>query len=449
MAVTEGEFRRIKALLEREDFKTLQKKVREIHPYDLSELIQKFEPPQRIRVLSNLPDEVLIELVPELPEEVQLEFVEVISPKLAARLLASIPPDEMADVLGDLSLDSRRKIVGYFSKEKTTEARRLLRYPDDTAGGLMTTEVVALPMEATVSRAIRHIREKATEYEAVYYIYVTDLDNRLMGVLSLRELVLASPSTKLKEVMNPDIITVPVEMDQEEVAYTIADYDLLAVPVVDKEGKLLGIVTVDDVIDVIEEEVTEDIGHLAGTGAEIDKLIEAPVSSVVKARLPWLIFALLGGLVAGSVIGVFKDTLSSVVLLAIFIPVIMSMGGNVGIQSSTVFVRGLATGEIRKPWNYFFREIRVGLLMGVLVGAGVGIIANFWKGLPVLGFIVGTAMFATVVLATAIGIVVPKVFDRLGVDPAISTSPFVTTIEDIMGLLIYFSIATFMLIRVT
>jgi len=158
---------------------------------------------------------------------------------------------------------------------------------------------------------------------------------------------------------------------------------------------------------------------------------------------------LIGGLIAGSIIGVFTDILSSVVLLAIFIPVIMSMGGNVGIQSSTVFVRGLATGEIEDPWGYFFREIKVGLLMGLLVGLGVGVVANFWKGLPVLGLVVGAAMFATVVLATAIGIAVPKIFDKLGMDPAISASPFVTTIEDIMGLLIYFSIATYMLVTTT
>ncbi|MDP6613064.1 MAG: magnesium transporter [Candidatus Hydrothermarchaeota archaeon] len=448
MVVTEGVFREIKGLVEKEDFRALQEKVEEMHPYDLSELIQKFEAPLRDRILSHLSDELLIELVPELPEEVQLEFVEVLSPRLAARLLAAIPPDEMADVLGDLTLKSRRNIVSYFSKEKSTEARRLLRYPEDTAGGLMTTEVVVLSRETTASRAIRHIREKAKEYEAVYYIYIVDR-NKLVGVLSLRELVLASPREKLEKIMDPDIIKVPVDMDQEEVAYIIADYDLLAVPVVDKDNKLLGIVTVDDVIDVIEEEVTEDMGHLAGTGVGIDKLIEAPVLSVVRARLPWLIFALIGGLIAGSIIGVFTDILSSVVLLAIFIPVIMSMGGNVGIQSSTVFVRGLATGEIEEPWGYFFREIKVGLLMGLLVGLGVGVVANFWKGLPVLGLVVGAAMFATVVLATAIGIAVPKIFDKLGMDPAISASPFVTTIEDIMGLLIYFSIATYMLVTTT
>lgn len=449
MAVEEGVFEELKELVETGDFKTLQEKVAEMHPYDLSELIQKFKPPLRNKVLSNLSDEILIEVLPQLPEEVQLEFVEILSPRLAAKLLAEIPPDEMVDVLGDLSLDSRRKIVSYFSKEKTTEAKKLLKYAEDTAGGLMTTEVVALSKSTTVEKAIEYIRERAREYEAVYYIYVVDEEQHLVGVLSLRELVLAPPKARLEDIMNSDVIKVPVDMDQEDVAYIIADYDLLAVPVVNKEDKLVGIVTVDDVIDVIEEEVTEDMAHLAGTGAEIDKLIEAPVVSVVKARLPWLIFALMGGLIAGSVISSYKDTLSSAVLLAIFIPVIMSMGGNVGIQSSTVFVRGLATGEIENSLKYFIKEVKVGLLMGVIVGSGVGIIAHLWKGMPILGVIVGVAMLTTVILATAIGVAIPKLFDKLGVDPAISASPFVTTIEDIMGLLIYFSIASYLLITAT
>lgn len=449
MALEQRELGELKELAEKGDFEDFQKKAAEMHPHDLAELIQKLDPSMRNKVLSNLKDELLIKVLPELAEDTQLGFVEVISPDLAAKLLAKIPPDDMADVLGDLSLDSRRNIVSYFSKEKTTEAKKLLKYAEDTAGGLMTTEVVALPENTTVEKAIEYIRKKAKEFEAVYYIYVVDRRKRLVGVVSLRELVLASPKAKLRNVMNSDVIKVPAYMDQEEVAYIIADYDLVAVPVVDENDRLLGMVTVDDVIDVIEEEVTEDMAHLAGTGAMIDKLIEAPVISVVRARLPWLIFAMLGGLVAGSVISAYKETLSSVVMLAIFIPVIMSMGGNVGMQSSTIFVRGLATGEIERPLQYFLKEVKVGLLMGILIGGSIGVIAHIWKGMPALGFIVGVAMLVTVFLATAIGVAVPKLFHALGVDPAISSSPFVTTIQDITSLVIYFSIASYLLIKVS
>ncbi len=449
MALGQRELEELISLAEEGRFDEFQKRASEMHPHDIAELIQKLDPSIRNKVLSSLKDELLIKVLPELAEDTQLGFVEVISPDLAAKLLAKIPPDDMVDVLGDLSMDSRRNIVSYFSKEKTTEARKLLKYPEDTAGGLMTTEVVALPKDTTVEKAIEYIREKAKEFETVYYIYVVDDKRRLVGVLSLRELVLASPKAKLNDVMNKDVIKVPADMDQEEVAYIIADYDLVAVPVVDEEERLLGMVTVDDVIDVIEEEVTEDMGHLAGTGAMIDKLIDAPVTSVVRARLPWLIFALMGGLVAGSVISAYREILSSVVMLAIFIPVIMSMGGNVGMQSSTIFVRGLATGEIERPLQYFIKEIKVGLLMGILIGGGIGVIAHLWKGMPIIGFIVGLAMLATVFLATAIGVAVPKLFDALGVDPAISSSPFVTTIQDITSLVIYFSIASYLLIKIS
>tara|TARA_B100001964_G_C14256892_1_gene612967 strand:+ start:1111 stop:2454 length:1344 start_codon:yes stop_codon:yes gene_type:complete len=445
MVLDDDYLNKVSDLVNQKDFKNLKIKFKDIHPYDLSEIIQNLKIDQRNEILTVLPDKILIELIPELPEEIQLEFVEILSPRLAARLLTSIPPDEMTDVLGDLTIESRRKIVSYFSKEKSSEARNLLKYPDDTAGGLMTTEFVALPMETTVSETIKYIRENTKDFEAVYYVYVLS-NKKLIGVLSLKNLVLAASSSQLGNIMNPDVIKVPFDMDQEEVSHIIADYDLLSVPVVDNAKKLLGIVTVDDVIDVIEEEVTEDIAHLAGTEVKINKMVDAPAHLVVRARLPWLIFALIGGLLAGSVIEFFNETLSSVVLLAIFIPVIMSMGGNVGIQSSTVFVRGIAIGEIKEPWKYFFREIKIGLLMGLLVGITIGLIAHFWKGMPSLGFIVGASMFSTIILATTIGIAIPKMFDKLGVDPAISASPFVTTIEDIMGLLIYFSIATYLFI---
>lgn len=439
----------LKDLASKEDFVELRKKVADMLPYDLSEFLQGLTPDLRNKILSNLQYEVLIELIPELPEEMQLEFIEVLSPRQAAEFLAGIPPDEMVDVLGDLPLDIRKNIVGYFTREKHREARSLLKHRPDTAGGLMTTEVVSLTTDYTVQEAIEYIRQKAREYETVYYMYVTDSEKRLVGVLSLRDLVLAPPEAKLKEIMNTEVIKVPVDMDQEEVASLIADYDLLALPVVEKGDKLLGIVTVDDVIDVIEEEVTEDMAHMSGTSGKIDKLIDAPSISVVKARLPWLIVTLIGGLLAGSVIGLFEVVLDSVVFLIIFVPVIMAMGGNVAMQSSTVFVRGLATGEIERPMRYFLREIKIGFMMGCLVGLGTAIAAQLWKGMPILGAIAGTAMFFTVILATANGVLVPKLFDRLGIDPAISASPFVTTIQDIIGLVIYFSLATVMLLYIT
>lgn len=441
----EPEIGELRKLAEAEDYPKLRERAKVLHPHDLSEFLQGLEQEQRSQIIVNLDLAVMIDLLPELPEEMQLEYVEILPPMQAAELLAKISPDEMADVLGDLPLDTRKKIVGYFTKEKTKEARDLLKYPEDTAGGLMTTQVVALPGEYTCSEAEGYIREKATEYETVYYIYVVE-DGRLVGVLSLRELVLAPPEAKLMESMNPEVIRVQAELDQEEVARLIADYDLLAIPVVNPDDMLLGIVTVDDVIDVIDEEITEDMALLSGTGAGIDKLLEAPALEIVKARLPWLIFALVGdGLIASSVLKTFEETLASAVALALFIPVIMAMGGATGIQSSTIFVRGLAIGEIDKPGRYFLREIKVGVMMGALVAVGIALVAQVLLDTPFLGLIVGVAMFFTMTLATAIGVLIPKLFDRLGLDPAITSNPLISTTQDIIGLFIYFGIATMML----
>ncbi len=440
----EPEMEELTDLIEKEEYAAISEKAKTIHPHDLAEFLLTLDREKMIKVLLNFELAVLIELLPELPEEMQLEYVTELPPMKAAELLVGIPPDEMADVLGDLSIEVRKNIVDYFTKEKTKEAKDLLEYHEDTAGGLMTTELVALPGEFSCAKAEDYIREKATEYETIYYIYVTD-GERLAGVLSLRELVLSSPKSKLKDVMNPDPVLVPATMDQEEVTRVIADYDLIAVPVVDDEGKLLGIVTVDDVIDVMDQEISEDIARLAGTPAQIDKLLDAPVPEVVKARLPWLVITLFGGLLSGAIIGIFEQTIATILTLAVFIPLIMGMGGNVGTQSSTVYIRGLATKDVDNKLSYFLREIRVGMLMGLAVGIGVGIAALAWHKSPMLGLVVGVSMFFAVTVASTMGVLAPSIFDRLGIDPAITAGPFITTASDVTGLIIYFSLATLLL----
>ena len=388
---------------------------------------------------------ILVDLLPELSDERQVEFIEILPPERAAELLMKMPSDEGVDVLENLAPDVKRKVLRYFTEEEREEARRLLRYPSDTAGGIMTTEVVHLNTDNTVKEAIDYIREKARDFETIYYVYVVGKDKRLVGVLSLRDLVLATTDDMLKDVMNPDVIKVNAGMDQEAVARITADYDLTVVPVVDENDILLGIVTVDDVLDVIEEEVVEDMGHLAGTGEKLDKLIDASTWSVVRARLPWLIFALFGGLISAYILKFFETTLAAFITLALFIPAIMALGGNVGVQSSTIFIRGLATNDIEKPGRYFLRELKIGFIMGVLLGIGIAMVAQLVVQMPMLGVIVGTSMFFTMTLASATGILIPTFFNRVGVDPAVSSSPFITTTQDILSLTIYFTLATAML----
>ncbi len=446
IAVDEATARRLQWLIEEREWEELEKEIAKLHPHDLSEFVQSLKDEQRRQVLTRLSPKLVAQFLPELKDEIQAELLELLPPRAAAELLLYLQPDERADVLSLLSPEVRQAIMRYMPEKLRKEARALLRHPSDSAGGLMTTRVLALPKDMTVEEAVRFIRRHAGEYETIYYLYVVDEKGKLVGVLSLRELVLAPGKRKLGEVMNPDVIAVPLEMDQEEVAKIVADYDLAAVPVVDKDGKLAGLVTVDDVVDVIEEEIVEDMGQIAGTGVGVDRLIEAPALEVVKARLPWLLVALLGdGLVAASILKRFEETLASVVALSLFVPAIMTMGGNVGLQTSTIFIRGLATKEINDRLRYLMREIRIGITMALLAGVAVAVFAQLIVGKAVIGLIVGIAMFAAMSLASIMGVVIPWIFEKLNIDPAIASGPFMTTTQDITGLVVYFTLASLLL----
>jgi magnesium transporter len=446
IAVDEATERRLQWLIEEREWEELEQEIAKLHPHDLSEFVQSLKDEQRRQVLTRLSPKLVAQFLPELRDEIQAELLELLPPRAAAELLLHLQPDERADVLSLLSPEVRQAIMQYLPAKLRKEARALLKHPSDSAGGLMTTRVLALPKDMTVEEAIRFIRQHAGEYETIYYLYVVDEKGKLVGVLSLRELVLAPGKRKLGEVMNPDVIAVPLEMDQEEVAKIVADYDLAAVPVVDDKGKLVGLVTIDDVVDVIEEEIVEDMGQIAGTGVGVDRLIEAPAMEVVKARLPWLLVALLGdGLVAASILKRFEEALASVVALSLFVPAIMTMGGNVGLQTSTIFIRGLATKEISDRLRYLLREVKIGITMALLAGAAVAVFAQLLVGKPIIGLIVGVAMFCAMSLASVMGVVIPWIFEKLKIDPAIASGPFMTTTQDITGLVVYFTLASLLL----
>jgi magnesium transporter len=297
----------------------------------------------------------------------QAEILRLLSGDQARVILSDMASDDAADLIGELSPEEAQEVLDSIGEEESRDFGDLLKYPEDSAGGIMTTEYISLPADLAVEEAIARLREIAPRAETIYYVFVVDDAGRLIGVLSLRDLIASSDGVLLKDIMRRNVISVNAELDQEEVARVVSKYDLLAVPVVDDQERLLGIITVDDVIDVMEQEATEDIYRFAGAGeVEGMELTEASVGKVVGLRLPWLLISMLGGILSGTVIGAYKETLEAIVILAVFMPVIMGMGGNVGTQSSTIFVRGLATGEIESEevWRYFFREIRVGLTMG-------------------------------------------------------------------------------------
>ena len=322
--------------------------------------------------------------------------------------------------------------------------------PPTRRGGIMSVDPFSLPESTTASDAVSHI-QSSEDAEMVFYLYVTDENDKLTGVVSLRDLVVAPSNASLKSIMSPNVVSVTTDTDQEEVAHQVSQYNLLAIPVVDADNTLLGIVTVDDVVDVIREEATEDFLQMAGVGKDREILMKSTWENA-RLRLPWLFASWIGGTAAAYIIGWYEHTLTSMVALAAFIPVIVGMGGNIGTQSSTIIIRGFATGRVQlvQVGKIILKEIRVGVLLGVFYGILLGIVAYLKFiddiGDPVsLGLVVGLAIFASMLIATSIGTLVPIFLRRLDIDPAIASGPFVTTSTDVLGILLYFIIANSLL----
>ena len=318
-----------------------------------------------------------------------------------------------------------------------------MAYPEDSAGILMYTDVFTLHEETKARDAINALQDQE-DAEMVFYLYTLDDEARLTGVISLRDLVTTPGDTKLKDIMSKQIHVVRPETDQEEVARIVSQYNFLAVPVVDSDDRLLGIVTVDDVVDIIREEATEDFLQMVGAGKDREILLKSSWENA-RMRLPWLFASWVGGIMAAFIIGIFDNVLQSTIALAAFIPVIMGMGGNIGTQSSTIIVRGLATGRvsIENSMRILFKEIRVGLMLGILYGLLLGVFAilKFLDVSPMLGVVVGVSICISMIIAATIGSLVPLILNRFEIDPAIATGPFVTTSIDILGVACYFLIA--------
>lgn len=433
-------------LLRRGAITNLAKMMGRMHPADIAKVIAHLSSPKEKRTVFELVREakrgqVLSELDAASVQQVLTE----VAPAEVAALLRDLPPDDVSDILGLLPDEQAQAILTLMKTEDSTEIAEILKYPKDTAGGIMTTEFFSLPEDATAQEAIRRLQH-ATDAEMVFYIYVTDKDDHLVGVLSLRQLLTVPPTTPLKHIMTTDVISVAVDMDQEEVARQVASYNLLAIPVVEKDNTLVGIITVDDVVDVIREEATEDMLKMAGA-AEEDALMESSSLDASRRRLPWLFTNLIGSLVSGWILWLFRFTIQEVVAVVTFIPVIAAMGGNVGLQSSTLIIRGLATGriELADVWKVFFREVRIGLILGVACGVLLTAVGWLWHGQWFLGMVVGLSLTIAFLVSTSMATIMPVVLKRAGVDPAVAAGPFVTTANDISGITIYLALSTILL----
>jgi magnesium transporter len=353
-----------------------------------------------------------------------------------------LAPDDAADILSSLPDERREAILEVLGQSESQDLEELMQYADDTAGGIMSTDFFALDKELTAHEAIVELRENP-HTETVFYVYCVNEEGTLVGVLSLRQLLLARPSTQLRQVMNSDVISVPVTQDQEDVATLVARYDLLAVPVVDEFNKLVGVVTVDDVIDVLREEATEDMMLMAGVGDE--DLLGSGTLHAVRTRLPWLLAAVCGGLGAAFLITQFEAELARAAVLASFIPIIMGLGGNVGVQASTIVVRGLAMGHLdtSKFGSALLQEFKTVVIIAAvcasLAGGASMLMGDFD---PNLAGVVATSLVCVMIFGAFLGTSVPMLSGRLGIDPAVATGPILTTSIDLFGVLLYFVIAS-------
>ena len=412
-----------------------------IHPYDQSEFFEAQTKEVRYLIYSYLSPEEMAEVMEHVESELQGEFIVEMNPTYAAEILAKMATDDAVDILNDLDKNKVASYLTIMPDDEADEIKALLHYEEKTAGSIMTTEFVVVSIDMTVKEAMRHLRKVAPDAETIYYIYVVNQDRQLVGVISLRDLIIAEGVLTIDDVVNRQIVSVSVGDDQEDIARMMRDYDFLALPVVDFQNHLLGIITVDDIMDVMEEEASDDYSKLAGV--DVDSVDQNPVVAAGK-RLPWLIILLFLGLFTASIIARFEETLEQVALLAIFIPLIAGMAGNTGTQSLAVAVRGITTGELQKRGilKTIMRESVTGIITGVTCGLSIWLIIFIWQGMFFLGFLVGLSIMITLFVATISGAVVPMLMDRLNIDPAVASGPFITTINDIISITIYFGMAT-------
>ena len=448
ITVLRDTFRR---LLRRHAKTNIVKLIDKTHPADLALIFRYFNDTEQDSIFSSMSaSEETVEFLNELDESITTRLIENETPSRLAEILEEASSNEQAYLMGLVNDKFAASVINLLQVEEQEELEEMMGYPEDSAGILMYTDVFTLHQDTKAREAIYALQDQE-EAEMVFYLYSLDDDGRLTGVISLRDLVTTPGDTMLKDIMSKNIQAVRPETDQEEVARIVSQYNFLAVPVVDSDEKLLGIVTVDNVVDVIREEATEDFLQLAGAGKDREILLKSSWENA-RIRLPWLFASWIGGIVAAFIIGVFDNILENAIALAAFIPVIIGMGGNVGTQSSTIIVRGLATGRVsfENSIAILLKEMRVGLILGILYGMLLGFFAifQFIDTSPMLGIVVGLSICVSMILAATIGSLVPLVLNRFEIDPAIATGPFVTTAIDIMGVAFYFLIARSLLLGI-
>ena len=424
------------------DKDTFREKFLGLHPSDQADIFIGLDSQARKTVYHYITPEEFAEVFENLEESEQKLFYLELDENYSLAMFNEMFTDNVVIFLNAINDERAENILNYMDKEKAQKVRSLLSYAPETAGAIMTKELISISSTACVGDVLEMLRQEAPDAEIIYYLYVVNEEGLLAGVVSLRDLIIAAPDEKIADVMSTRVVSVPEDMDQEEVAMLIKKYDFLAAPVVSKDHHLLGIVTVDDMMDVLEDETTEDFGEISAAKGATN--LELGSFKAAKMRSPWIITLMFFGLITGGIIGRFEETLEAVVLLAAFIPMIMDSAGNVGTQSLAVSVRGLALGTLERGnyWKIVRRELSTGAMIGIICMIIITIMISLLYGNWMLALIVGASICITLSLSAAIGAIVPLIINKLKFDPAIASGPFITTLNDIIGLLIYFSIAT-------
>lgn len=425
--------------------KTFRELVENLKAYDLALQFKNLPTKHHPLFLEYVTDEEITSILRHLSKRYQLHLLQTVEPTRATAILNQMENDDLADLLSGMQPDEANRLISEMQKAELDALQQIMNYPKKSAGRKMTNRYIWVHTSYSVAQAIGKLRSFSLLAEYVNYLYVIDDEKKLAGVVSYRDLLLANPKDAIIEIMTNHVIQVDPYITQEQVAKLFGRYDFVSIPVTDQENHLLGIITIDDVFDIVVRAANEDIEMLLASGKEID--FRTPPLTAAKRRLPWLILLLMIGLVSGSIIARFEATLEAVVALAFFMPMIAGMTGNTGTQSLAVVVRGLVSEDIdiKTAGKLIFREFSVSLLIGFICAVTIAAIAFIWQGNLVLGLVVGASLFATLIIGTMAGTIIPLILHQFKVDPAVASGPLITTINDILSLLIYFGIATMFL----
>ena len=442
MLESQEELQEIHELIEEGVEYGLLEKLTRLHPSDIARVIERLNPETKREVFNLLQTDTASDVILEVNDASRGHILEGMDEEKLTDMVEEMESDDAADLISDLPEDVADSVLEHISKAGAEEVQKLLGYPEDTAGGIMQAEFVAVREDSTVGRVIEHLRTVAEEVGEVHSIFVVSREKRLVGSVPLSRLILARPDTAISTIMETEFPKVTPDYDQEEVARIFKKYDIVALPVVDNEGRLIGRITVDDVVDVMEREASEDFYRMAGVSH--DEKVSDPVFKSFKRRCGWLTINLATAILAASVVGLFQDTIQALVILAVYMPIVAGMGGNAGTQTITVIVRGLALGELEfgTAKKALIKEVYLGLANGIATGIMAALVSYWWNGNYMLGVVICLAMIINLMIAGLTGTLIPLLLKWVRVDPALASSVFVTTFTDVGGFFSFLGLAT-------